>query len=70
MEISGVTEIYKRSNTPSNRAQYTNFLGDGDSKSFEVKKEKKPYGHAVEIKKMECIGHVVIFLPYITRFCL
>lgn len=58
MEISGVTEIYKRSNAPSNPAQYTNFLGDGDSKSFEVIKGKKPYGHAVVIKKMECIGHI------------
>lgn len=54
----GVNEIYKRSNTPSNPAQYTNFLGDGDSKSFEVIKGKKPYGHAVVIKKMECIGHI------------
>lgn len=57
IEICEVEALYDRSNTVANPAQYVNYLGDGDSQSFEVIKQKKPYGE-VEIRKLEYGGHV------------
>lgn len=38
--------------------RYTTLLGDGDSKEFDSVNEMKPYGEDLEIKKIECVGHV------------
>ncbi|KAJ8891059.1 hypothetical protein PR048_010568 [Dryococelus australis] len=37
--------------------RYVQFLGDGDSKAYRSVAESKPY-QDVEIKKVECVGHV------------
>ena len=57
MEVSGVTKIFQRS-MATDKVRYVNYLGDGDSKSFKVIQEMKPYGDNVEIQKLECVGPV------------
>lgn len=37
--------------------RYTQFLGDGDSKAYKCVIESEPY-RDVQIKKVECVGHV------------
>lgn len=57
MEVEGARRICARSETKLG-VRYTQYLGDGDSKGFSAVLEAKPYGNEVEIKKMECVGHV------------
>ena len=57
MESAGMIKIFKRSEEKYN-VQYTQFIGDGDSKTFPNIVNAEPYGPEVEIKKLECIGHV------------
>ena len=38
--------------------RYVNYLGDGDSSSFNCVNDCKPSGEDCCITKMECIGHV------------
>lgn len=42
MEINGVVEIYERSDKGNIPTRYVNYLGDGDSKAFEVVNNSKP----------------------------
>jgi hypothetical protein len=37
---------------------YTNFLGDGDTKSYQRVAAGKPYDPSVTVTKLECTGHV------------
>ena len=57
MEPNGVIEIFRRSET-KHRLRYTDYIGDGDTKSFKMVSESKPYCDDVEIVKKECVGHV------------
>ena len=57
MESSGVLKLFRRSEKKNN-LRYTTYLGDGDSSSYASVVAAKPYGHNVEIKKAECIGHI------------
>ena len=54
MECKGAKRVFKRSVNEYN-LRYTQFLGDGDSKSF--LSVQGTYGDNVEIKKLECVGH-------------
>ncbi|GFW05000.1 uncharacterized protein TNCV_597941 [Trichonephila clavipes] len=54
MEIVGVSRIFLRSEK-NHRLQYTQYYGDGDSKSFMSVKDT--YG-LNRVTKFECIGHV------------
>ena len=54
MEVSGVQRIFSRS-IETNKLRYTEYYGDGDSKSF--KEVENVYPGIVVVKK-ECIGHV------------
>ena len=54
MECEGAKQVFKRSVNEYN-LRYTQFLGDGDSKSF--LSVQGTYGDNVEIKKLECVGH-------------
>ena len=57
METAGMIKIFERSEE-KHKVQYTEFIGDGDSKTFPNLVKAQPYGPDVEIKKLECIGHV------------
>jgi hypothetical protein len=57
MECDGAIRIFKRS-VPQYNVRYVDYLGDGDSHAFKSVLESKPYGDQVEIKKLECIGHI------------
>lgn len=56
MELTGAVEVFRRS--VERNVKYINYLGDGDSKGFHSVIEDKPYGDEMEIKKLECVGHV------------
>lgn len=57
MEAAGAVEIYKRS-VKKHSLQYTKYLGDGDTSSF----NGKPYGDDVVIQKLECVGHIQMWV--------
>ena len=54
MEAEGAKRIFSRS-IQSRKLRYTQFYGDGDSKSHTTVKEIYP---GVTVRKFECIGHV------------
>ena len=54
MEVTGVERIFSRS-IVINKLQYTEYYGDGDSKSFSAVKKIYP---SRKVVKKECIGHV------------
>lgn len=56
MEPDAICEMFKRSEELYGE-KYTNYIGDGDSKTYKSVVNSKPYGDT-EIKKKECIGHV------------
>ena len=57
MEASIVTDIFQRSEQKY-KLKYTRFIGDGDTNTFKKVSVAKPEGNAVEIEKLECVGHV------------
>ena len=54
MEAEGAKRIFGRS-IRKNKLRYTEFYGDGDSKSFLAVKETY---NGTKIKMLECVGHV------------
>ena len=54
MEVAGATTIFGRPMDKHN-LQYTQFYGDGDSKSYE--KVKTLYTDVV-VENIECVGHI------------
>lgn len=52
MEVDAATEMFSRS-INKNDVEYTNYIGDGDCKTFKGIVEKHP-----SVKKKECIDHV------------
>ena len=59
MEPTGMERIFKRS-VKTRKLQYTGYLGDGDSKSYQTVANADPpmYPDNTKIKKLECTGHV------------
>lgn len=57
MEVRGAMGIFGRSEATRN-CRYTSYLGDGDSKTFSVVAKSNVYGEDVQIRKLECTGHV------------
>ena len=55
MEVAGILECFK-SSIEQYGLWYTEYLGDGDSKSYKQVCEADPYG--LPISKLECIGHI------------
>ena len=55
MEAKGVVECFTTS-VEKHNLQYTEYLGDGDSKSYKEVCDADPYGKP--IAKLECIGHI------------
>ncbi|GFV53858.1 uncharacterized protein TNCV_4209091 [Trichonephila clavipes] len=57
MEVDGMLRIFNRSEKLQN-LKYSNYIGDGDTKTFNALSENKPYGDDHLIQKIECVGHV------------
>ncbi|GFV86746.1 uncharacterized protein TNCV_3964761 [Trichonephila clavipes] len=57
MEVDGMLRIFNRSEKLHN-LKYSNYIGDGDTKTFNAFSENKPYGGDHLIQKIECVGHV------------
>ncbi|KYM97486.1 hypothetical protein ALC62_11778, partial [Cyphomyrmex costatus] len=57
MEVTSIVEMFKRS-FEKHGLRYSNYIGDGDSKTYSVVLNAKPYGENFEINKKECVGHV------------
>lgn len=57
MEVSGMLNIFKRSETRKN-AKYINYIGDGDTKTFLELQKSQVYGSNQKLNKVECVGHV------------
>jgi len=57
MEVSSVTEMFLRSEEKYG-VKYSNYIEDGDSKTFKAILDVNPYGDNFQVIKSECIGHV------------
>ncbi|GFW99405.1 uncharacterized protein TNCV_3007071 [Trichonephila clavipes] len=57
MEVDGMLRIFNRSEKLHN-LKYSNYIGNGDTKTFNALSENKPYGDDHLIRKIECVGHV------------
>ncbi|GFV32417.1 uncharacterized protein TNCV_1677031 [Trichonephila clavipes] len=57
MEVDGMLRIFNRSEKLHN-LKYSNYIGDGDTKTFNALSENKPYGDDHLIQKIDCVGHV------------
>ncbi|GFX50973.1 uncharacterized protein TNCV_2733241 [Trichonephila clavipes] len=57
MEVDWMLRIFNRSENLHN-LKYSNYIGDGDTKTFNALSENKPYGDDHLIQKIECVGHV------------
>ncbi|KAK6986161.1 RNA 3p-terminal phosphate cyclase-like protein [Biomphalaria glabrata] len=57
MEPESAKVIWNRSLSLHN-FRYTEMVGDGDSKTFQLLNSLKPYGQDVLIVKEECVNHV------------
>ena len=53
MECEGAKRVFERS-IEKHKLRYVNFLGDGDSKSFNSVKDVYP---DTQVTKLECVGH-------------
>ncbi|XP_044592130.1 uncharacterized protein LOC123270228 [Cotesia glomerata] len=57
MEVNAVIELFRRSEEKYG-AKISNYIGDGDSKTYGNLVKAKPYGENFIIHKKECVGHV------------
>ena len=56
--VGSSSEIYLQWSVEKYKLHYTTLIADGDSKTYNLITEKKPYDREVEVKKFECVGHV------------
>ena len=56
MEVQGVLEMFKRSEV-LHKCKYSEYIGDGDTKTFKNLLESNPYTDLV-VQKLECVLHV------------
>ena len=57
IEVDSVAEMFATSQEKFG-VKYSNYIGDGDSKTFKAILDSKPYGDELTVVKSECIGHV------------
>ena len=57
MESAGAIEIFQQS-INNHKLRYNNYIGDGDSSSFNKVVQSKSYGETFIINKLECVGHI------------
>ena len=55
MVVSGLKECFMTS-VEINKLRYTNYIGDGDSKSYNIF-QADPY-QGIGVNKLECTGHI------------
>lgn len=56
MEVDGMKEMFARSETLLG-VKYANYIGDGDTKTFNALLDLDPYDD-ITVQKKECVGHV------------
>jgi hypothetical protein len=56
MEVDSITEMFLRSDEKCG-VKYTNYIGDGDSKTFAGILKINSYGDDCPVKKNECVTH-------------
>ena len=56
MVVSGLKECFMTS-VEINKLRYTNYIGHGDSKSYNDVFQADPY-EGIGVNKLECIGHI------------
>ena len=56
MECDGIVSCFE-SSIETHKLCYTEYLGDGDSKSYSFVVEKNPYPDK-PVQKLECVGHI------------
>ena len=66
MESAGAIEIFQRS-INNHKLRYNNYIGDGDSSSFNKVVQSKPYGETFIINKLEYVRHIQKRLVYRLR---
>ena len=54
MEIVGIKRIFERS-SENKKLRITGYIGDGDTKTYEIISKEKSYGDDVEIEKFEYV---------------
>lgn len=57
MHVDSIVEMFLRSYEKFG-VKYTNYIGDGDSKTFTGILKMNPYGDDCSVTKNECVGHV------------
>ena len=57
MEGAIMAEIFSQS-VEKHKLRYSRFTGDGETNTFKVVSESKPYGEDAAIQKIECVGRV------------
>ncbi|XP_070159831.1 LOW QUALITY PROTEIN: uncharacterized protein [Polyergus mexicanus] len=57
MEVDAIKEMFQRSENLYG-VKYTDYIGDGDSKTYKGIIDSKPYGDNLIINKKECLSHV------------
>lgn len=57
MEVDAMLEMFRRSEERFG-VKYSNYIGDGDTKTFKAILDAKPYGDDFTVSKSECVGHV------------
>ncbi|KYN18740.1 hypothetical protein ALC57_05402 [Trachymyrmex cornetzi] len=57
MEVDSMVEIFRRS-VERFAVKYTNYIGDGDSKTYSAIVNAAPYGNSININKKKCVRHV------------
>jgi len=57
MEVDSVQEMFNASSQKFG-VHYTNYIGDGDSKTFQAILNLNPYGDECPVRKSECVNHV------------
>ena len=57
MEAAGAVDMWSQS-VDLHKAQYVEFIGDGDCSSYRDVVRSAPYGADVSIEKVECVGHI------------
>lgn len=57
MEVSSIVAMFQRS-FEKYGLRYSNYIGDGDSKTYSGVLNAKPYGDDFIVNKKECVGHV------------
>lgn len=57
MEVDSIKEMFSQSEEKYG-VRYVNYIGDGDSKTFQGILNLNPYGDECPVIKSECIGHI------------